>query len=159
MSAAAPSTSFVLGFLPAFLLSLGQMPSPVYRGSLWSRADLKHYFSLPFTGAGVNNRHVTLPARVPSTTSTPAPSQLLEQPCRLSILAPPRVRDRQKELLLDSNNPPQGSAAKNRDSVQEQRNSLAPCSGFAARDSGSDLQAFPQKRSGDGAAQAQHRSG
>lgn len=100
-----------------------------------------------------------MPIRAPSTTSAPAAFQLLEQPFRLSILAPPRVDARQKEPLLDSNNPPQGSAAKNRDCVQEQRNSLAPCSGFAARGSGSNLQAFPQKRSGDGAAQAQHRSG
>jgi len=60
-----------------------------------------------------------------------------------------------RELLLDSNNLPHGSAARNRDSVREQGNSLAHCSGFAARESASKLQEFPQKSSSDRAAQAQ----
>ena len=68
----------------AFLLGLVQMQSTAYQRSLWSCADVKHFFPLPFTAAGFNNRHLTLPA------CAPAPAlplhlpglQLLEWPLR-----------------------------------------------------------------------------
>lgn len=76
---------------------------------------MKHFFPLPFTGAGFNNRHPMLPACGHSTTTALAPSGTAvtgtafkgKQSCpfRLSILAPPRV-----DASTSGLSPPDGAA-------------------------------------------------